>query len=259
MFIPNSPRPPRGTTTSVAGAWSGMAVDVIRCPVFDRGQTGTQARAPGHTRSERIFRLHDPACRHPGGARRSGSSGPCGSRPVGRLGSPENPDGSTTSGHDYSTARASAAKSARLRSPGRAPGSRPARAMSTAGSRPSRSAAGRSAFRSVLRRWLNVPRTMASKASGGPMSTGGGRKRRPTTAGRDLGRRAERARAAGSAAAPRPHAARCRRSGRRTPRCRGSPACGRPPRAAASPWRRAPPRRPPTTAKSRNRIGAPTL
>src|SRR5687768_5962164 len=47
MFMPNSPRPPRGTTSSVAGALSGMAVDVIRCPAFarDHPEPGTHTRA----------------------------------------------------------------------------------------------------------------------------------------------------------------------------------------------------------------------
>ena len=75
----------------------------------------------------------------------------------------------------------SAAKSARLRSPGRARGSTPAREMRTTGSRFSASAAGRRAFAIVLRRCAKVPRTMRSNVSGGPISTGGGRNVRRST------------------------------------------------------------------------------
>jgi hypothetical protein len=36
MFIPNSPRPPKGTTSSVAGAPSGVVVAVITSQLLNR-------------------------------------------------------------------------------------------------------------------------------------------------------------------------------------------------------------------------------
>src|SRR5688500_4795256 len=74
MFIPNSPRPPRGTTTTVAGACSGIAVDVIRRPVFDRGQIEPRHAHLG-TLDPSAFSVHDPRAgtlARPGAAVRAG-------------------------------------------------------------------------------------------------------------------------------------------------------------------------------------------
>ena len=125
MFMPNSPRPPRGTTSSVAGdTVAARRTDPFRCPVCDGSQ------------------------RHPGTCDRShfGLAGSCTSRPLscsgepgrglaqrveppfrrlarsGQLGAPENLEGSTTSGENYSTARARAANSARRQIAGPLPG-----------------------------------------------------------------------------------------------------------------------------------------